>query len=287
MPLLTVTTGSPDRRMANPADLVSLHSALTTATARRWIDSASRKAATLLGFPPWRQGYTLNLPGTDAGWLPSWVKPVESVSAVTDIDGGAITDYTVGRNWLGIPDRLERDGGFGRLFDSSIGTSDIPYAESEKDAWILSGTLGWLMPGQVQKWVPGTTYVATISSTSYDDASGSVYAQGSWVRSYNPAITLRFECTTGGASHATTEPAAFQTASAGDTIADSGATWTARAAYELPEDLREEVLNFASQLYQMSGRDRTLSRFSDKETGSESYRYVMPKASDAPWMAYR
>ena len=286
MPSITVTTGSPDRRMAKPADLVALHSALTTATARRWIDSASQQAHTLLGFPPWRQSYTVNLRGTNAGWLPTWAKPVESVSALTDIDGGAFTDYTIGTNVFGIQDRLERAPGFPKRFDGSIGVTGVPWSESEKDAWILTGTMGWLMPGQAGIWVASTTYVATVASTSYDDSSGSVYAQGSWVRSYNPAVELRFEATTGGTSHATTEPASFATVAAGDTVTDETVTWTARAASELPKDLEEEVLSMASSMYQGSGRDRSLK--SEKVEGvTQVWTVSEATGSDQPWADYQ
>ena len=49
MPSLTVTTGSPDRRLAKPADLVLRDSSITTAVARDFIDQASARAAGAAG----------------------------------------------------------------------------------------------------------------------------------------------------------------------------------------------------------------------------------------------
>ena len=88
MPTVEVTTGSPDRRMGNPADLVARDSAITTAEARLLLDRVSQRAASAagLGFPPWRQTYTLGLRGSGTGFLPAYAKPIESVTTVADPD---------------------------------------------------------------------------------------------------------------------------------------------------------------------------------------------------------
>ena len=259
---------------------------MTEAVARDFIDRASAAAASALDFDPWRQTYTLDLYGSGTGFLKPYAKPIESVTTVEDADGSAYTDYRIGSNGSGILDRLERDAGWPKSFDGGIGTSLTEWSESEKDAWTLTGiTEGWLMPGQVQNWAAATTYVATIASTSQDDAAGAAYAVGSWVRSYNPAIELRFECTSGGTSHATTEPAAFQTAEAGDEITDDGVTWTARAAKELPKDLEEAVLGLALALWQ--GRDRDRGIQSERGGGVTIVYTDAAESFESVWGVYR
>lgn len=274
--IVTITTASPDRRMSTPATLKTLESTLTTATAREFIDAAAWAIARELRYEPWRQVYSLQLRGTGTTVLPVGRKPIEAVTAVTDVDGTAYTDYTVTCNGLGIADRLERNGGWGKLFDGTIGTSGVPYAESERDFWVVAGTIGWLMPGQVSTWAASTAYIKELASTSYDDSAGTEYTLGSWVRATDARVQLRFECTSAGTSGAT-EPAAFLTASAGDTITDNSLTWTARAASELPADLQEATIHLALHLERQ--RDRDLAIKSEASEGTRvTYADQMPKA---------
>lgn len=257
MPSLTVTEGSPDRRLARPQDLFLRDESMSTAQARDFIDRASARAMSSdgLGFAPWRQTYNQVLYGTGTGFLKSHAKPLESVEKLENFSGSEFTDFRFGSNGSGILDRLERDGGFHRNFGAFLGTSLTIWDDSEKDAWIMNGaTMGWIMPGQISTWAATTAYVATIATTSYDDAFGAVYAVGSWVRSFNPAVELLYEATTGGTSGAS-EPSEFQTAIVGDAIADGTVIWTARASFQLPADIEEGALLLALALYQ----DRTES----------------------------
>lgn len=256
----TITTAAVDRLMAKPADLVARNSSLSVEDARGYIEDASAAAAGRegLGYPPWRQSYDLRLEGSDLSWLLLYAKPVEAVT-ITDGNGNAVTDFTLLSNGIGVPDRIERSGGWGRSFGAGIGISLTEDADSELTAWLAAVTEGWLMPGQVSTWAASTDYKAILATTSADDpdqAPGTPYDRGSWVRSVDPRVTLRFECTTAGTSGAT-EPAGFTASAteAGDTITDGSVTWTARAAFELPSDLSRAVLNLAAWLASPDGRE--------------------------------
>lgn len=255
---VTVTTAAADRRLALPADLVAAPFSLSLADAQKRVDAASAiiAGAKGLGWDPWRQVYSLRRPGTDAAVLPLWAKPIESIASVTDIDGGAVaaTDYVLIGNGTGILDRLERISGWVRRYGGSTGISLTPAPESERDAWVIAYTAGWLMPGQVGDWTATTAYTASTASTSYGAT------RGSWVRATDRRVQLRFECTTAGTT-AGTEPAAFATAASSDTITDGTVTWTARAASELPADLSEAALELAYYIHKRRRRDPSIKSF--------------------------
>jgi hypothetical protein len=288
----TITTAAVDRLMAKPADLVARNPSLSVEQARGYVEDASTAAAGREGlrFPPWRQSYDLRLEGSDLSWLLLYAKPVEAVT-VTDANGVAVTDFTISSNGLGIPDRVERDGGWGRSFGAGIGISLTEDADSELTAWLAAVTEGWLMPGQVSTWAASTPYKAVLATTSADDpdeAPGTPYARGSWVRSVDPRVVLRFECTTSGTSGAS-EPVAFTDSAtkAGDTIADDSVTWTARAAFELPADLSRAVLNLAAWLASPDGREvRSVKR---REASSSEIEYFSGAPSNVltTFQAYR
>lgn len=280
---VTVTTAATDRRMVLPADLVAAPFSLTLADAQKRVDAASAMIASAagLGWDPWRQVYSLRRPGTDAAVMPLWAKPVESVSSVTDIDGAAVdaTDYSVISNGTGILDRLERTAGWASLFGGATGISLTPAPESERDAWIVAYTAGWLMPGQVGAWSASTAYTAETASVSYGDA------RGSWVRATDRRIVLRFQCTAAGTTGAA-EPAAFATAAAGDEVTDGTVTWTARAAHELPADLSEAALELALVIHRQRQRDQAVLSMSAPGS-SVKYGEQIPESIAAVIRGYR
>lgn len=159
---------------------------------------------------PWRATYTMTLAGHGGLWLslPRW--PVESVTSVT-FDGETVdsTTYSVASEDR---DRLYAES----LWNDSYGDLD----------YVVVAVAGWVMPPDVEDWTAATTYGAV--------------GQKHFVRASDPSVTLLFEATTAGTSHASAEPT-WPTA-AGDTVVDNDITWTARSAYEFPEDLREACL---------------------------------------------
>lgn len=275
---VAISTSASDTRLAKPADLVSLDSSLSTLEARSWIDAASALASGRQGlmFPPWRQSYSLRVPGTDLTWMKLYSKPLESV-VVTDLDGVVInaTTYQVTGNGLGILDRVERPDGWSRLLAGTIGISKTPDAYSERDAWLATTTAGWLMPGQVSTWSASTAYKTEPASTSYDDpVTGNAYAVGAWVRATDHRVLLRFECTVAGTTGAS-EPSEFtdSATSAGDEITDGTVTWTARSALELPMDLEKSTLKLS--LWYASTESETVSVIKESED-DVSKEYSLP-----------
>lgn len=138
--------------------------------------------------------------------------PVDPESVSVEIDGEAITDFEV------------RDADAGIIY-RQIGWP-ASNASDEGDGIAVTYKGGFLIPasatakGVVTTWAAATAYLA-----------------GSWVRSTSPTSALRFECTTAGTSHATTEPTWPTTA--GSTVTDGTAIWTARTAQELPLVIRQ------------------------------------------------
>lgn len=256
----TVTVSAVDTRMANPSDLLQRYGGSRIAVARRLLDSAAAIAEGRDGlrYPPWRQSYSLRLPGTGHTQIGLFSKPVESVSiALIDDDDLDPSTFTLITDDLGIPDRLERDQGWRRRFTRASGLSRTEDSESEVDNWQSTTVAGWVMPGQVGPWVASSAYVAEIATTSYDDPStGRPYDRGSWVRSSDPRIILRFECMASGTT-GSAEPSEFSDSSIqpGVTIADGSVTWTSRAAFELPADLEEQSLRLALWIFRFEANE--------------------------------
>lgn len=122
---------------------------------------------------------------------------------------------------------LYRDSGWGSASSTSGHDAEHVIVVTYKAGRLLPATA--TRPGVVSTWLAATTY-----------------ALGAWVRPAAVSLTsaLRFECTTAGASHATTEPTWPTTA--GGTVTDNTATWTARAigggrAPEMPKLVRDCV----------------------------------------------
>lgn len=252
-----VTAQSPDMRLATPAAVVALDAALSVADARALLDSSAATVEAIFNRPPWRQAYVERTlaPGGHRLMLSRW--PIEDdPPVVTIIDNGTVdvTTYSVTGTHR---HSLYRRHGWARAGRADPLTGD--FRSPTQTLWYsVPFTAGWLMPGQVSTWAASTAYKAEVATTSADDpATGVPYLVGSWVRSTDPRIVLRFECTTAGTTDAT-EPAAFATASAADTITDGTATWTARAARELPADLSEASLELALLIDQRRTRDQSV-----------------------------
>ena len=245
--LVTVTAISPDRRAAKPADLVALDATLTTAQAQGWIDAAGTEITSVLGFAPWRQSVTYRLPGSGSTVLQLPGRPIQQspLPTVTDIDGGSITDFTIGSNSRGLANSLLRDSGWDKTFQATLGTSAESWAESESDAWIVSCVQGWIMPGQLADWAASSAYGLN-QSVSYDDA------RGSWVRASDRTVAVLFECTTAGTSGGS-EPTWDTTA--GNTTTDGTVTWTARDAVAWPAGAEQAALQMALWLSERAGED--------------------------------
>jgi hypothetical protein len=195
----------------------------------RLIAAASRAFASDagLGREPWRQQYLERLAGFGRQILYLSRFPVESISSLT-LSGQEVeaeTYYVSGR-WR---DYLHRELGWPRTgFVHAALTEDFVPGFEELD-YAATYWAGWLLPDQVTDWEATEAYVV-----------------GDFVRSSDPTVTLRFEATTAGTSDAT-EPT--WPTEAGDTVADDSVVWTARAAFELPEDLRQAALDAVVALY--------------------------------------
>lgn len=168
-----------------------------------WIAVATSKIGEYCGFVWGRQRVKEKLIGSGRTRLFLSQLPVEPESLTIEIDGEAVTDWTLENAELGI---LYRKGGW------EVGTRGAVGEDSEAN---ISATYrgGYLLPGDIGDWTASTPYTA-----------------GQFVRLSSPS-TLRLECTTPGTSHATTAPT--MPAAAGGTVTDAGVTWTARTAWEL------------------------------------------------------
>jgi hypothetical protein len=167
-----------------------------------------------LGRDPWRQVYQerFSLFREVTSLLPSaW--PVESIASAV-VDGVTLdaTSYEV----------------LGRQRDTLYRSNCWPIT-SCPHGLRLQYVAGWLMPEQVSDW-SGTASVSA----------------GSWTRSSDPSVLLRFECTTAGDT-AGTEPT--WSSIPGETVVDGTVVWTAREATEQPEDVMQAALIAAAGWY--------------------------------------
>jgi hypothetical protein len=138
--------------------------------------------------------------------------PIDPDSVSVEIDGEALeaTDFEVRDAQAGI---LYRQAGWPCRHTSDEGDGiEVTY----KGGFLIPASL--TAKGVVCDWSAATDYVA-----------------GAWVRAVGTAQALRFECTTAGTSGGT-EPTWPTTA--GQTVTDGTAVWTARLAWELPREIR-------------------------------------------------
>jgi hypothetical protein len=163
------------------------------------IGTASSAIVQYLGFDLARQQYEEARSG--AGRTRMWLScpPIDPEQLTVSVDGSAVDDVVV------------QSAEHGKLFLSSGWTAPGICGEQNVVAGYFGG---YLLPDDVTAWSAETAIEA-----------------GIWTRSSSGSV-LRFECTTQGTSGAT-EPDWPTTA--GETVADGDAVWTARSAYELPE----------------------------------------------------
>jgi gp6-like head-tail connector protein len=139
--------------------------------------------------------------------------PVDSDSVSVSIDGTVLvagTDFEVRNAEAGI---LYRSSGW--WCSTTVGSGGV----------VVTYAGGFLIPAS-----------ATAKGVVTPWAAAQAYLAGAWVRAVGTPQALRFECTTAGTSHATVEPTWPTTA--GGTVTDGTAVWTARQAWELPADVR-------------------------------------------------
>ena len=203
---LTVLTPSADRYLITVADArerLGLESTDDTLLGELLIEAGSM-IEHYLGRQLARQRYLEALPGVDAYRVHLSALPVEASTLAVEVSDVAETGFALENVETG---QLYLSGGWP--------------CGSEQD---IEATYyaGYLLPDRVADWAVATAKTA-----------------GQWVRptSAGAQTRFRFECTTAGTTHATTQPTWTTADEAGDTITDNTVTWTARDAYELPPDL--------------------------------------------------
>lgn len=225
--LVSVAAGPRSRNIAVLADVktdLGITDTSEDTKLRRLIAAAGAAFAGPQGMarPPWRQTYAeqTNGDGSNILLLHRW--PVESVTSVTypasDPDTIDATEYSIAGENRGM---LYRRYGWSKPCDETLYDYLVTYVG------------GWLMPDQIADWSAAAAKTA-----------------GVWVRSTSPTSLLRFECTTAGTTHATTEPTWPTTV--GGTVTDGTVVWTAREASELPSDLAELSIYAVAELYRGS-----------------------------------
>lgn len=172
--------------------------------------------------PPWRQKYRER--ATGQGNLDLYLSrfPVESVDSVTEGD----TTTTASSYEVSGSDRrrLYRSSGCWRRdsFDvHAIGGSQ------QRPGIVVTYRAGWVSPGSISTWAQSTAYSAG-ALVQPSSASG-----------------FMFEATGAGTS-GLSEPA--WPMAEGETITDSGVTWTARPDLTVPDDVKRGILIEVSAL---------------------------------------
>lgn len=178
-----------------------------------FIAAISSAVAATLGDTPIRQTYAETVASDRTRFqLSRW--PIDPDQVTLTVGGAAATDFTVedaDHGWL------YRAGGWS-------GTWTGPGEDLERNV-VVTYRGGYLLPASATARGVLTTWAASTA-----------YAAGAWVRPSSPALTpLHMECTTAGTS-GSAEPA---WPSAGATVTDGTAVWTARRARELPAIVRD------------------------------------------------
>jgi hypothetical protein len=200
---------------------------------QRLIRDASGKLEDRAGFSPARQRYEESVRGCGRQSFYLSRRPVDPGSLTVEIDGELGTDWLLHDPSMGL---IFRESGWPRSSDGNLNV-------------VVTYHAGFLMPGQVGDWSEETNV-----------------AVGEWVRQSAPSV-LRFECTTAGT---TGGAAPAWPTTAGGTVADGSAVWTAREAEELPPACEDYA--YATVLMLDSARDRPAGLASSQiEGASEAY----------------
>ena len=221
LPLVTVTAGPSSTSVVSLA-AVKTELGITGTGSDTKLTRLIRAAGAAMAGPhglqrqPWRQTVTVQMPGYGGEYLPLPLWPAESVTSVAL----GSTTVTASSYSIAEPERAALYADDGWHMTETRSRARFAIAGDEELEYTLTGLLGgWIMPAQITDWAAATAYVL-----------------GDWVRSSDTSDLVRFELTTAGTSGAT-EPTWDTTA--GNTTTDNTATWTARAAREMPYDLAE------------------------------------------------
>jgi len=185
---------------------------------------------------PWRLRWRVRLAG-DGGHhllLPLW--PCEAVESVrhggAELDPSTIEVVSTGGGHRS-RDRLYRAEGWHHTGERRVRAGlDPPHAGTRPLRYEVVGVFGWLLPPQLASWSAGSSFGGP--------------DEPRWTRPTDRTHLLRFEATTAGVE-GDAEPD-WPTA-AGETVADGSIVWTARAAAELPDDLRIAAVHQAAEWY--------------------------------------
>jgi len=220
MPSLEVLDHSIDRRFVTPARLQKIvgyggghvsvdeiigpkafaaDPATAVAAQQRAIDHAVEKIEGVLDCRIlYRQRYRSRQPGSDQLELelPQW--PAESEAL--EVQGVDINGYRLNRDRY-----VYRNGGWAAVRHAARLTQE-GLAGTEIENHRIDFFAGYLMPGQINEWKAGRSYIK-LSSTSVGPHTLPEF--GSWIKPTDPKHAnnkLRFECTTAGDSALATEP---------------------------------------------------------------------------------
>lgn len=181
---------------------------------------------------PWRQSYLERLAGDGGIYLHLARWPIESIASIKqwdeEIDPSFYEVALVDRSVVYAEACWRYTWPVQQYTPVGTGIRPVPYE--------VAYTAGWLMPDEISDWGQNTAYAA-----------------GHFARSSDPTRVLRFEATTAGTSGAT-EPT--WPAEEGEEVVDGSVTWTARAASELPVDLRHAAVLLVADLFSGSFADR-------------------------------
>lgn len=234
---ITVLTPSADRYLIAASDArtrLGLESTDDTLIADLLLESGSM-IEHYLDRPLARQRYEERLAGLDGRRLHLSRLPLDPNSLAVTVSEVAETGFTL------------EDPEQGALYLSG------GWPDGDDQTVVATYYAGYLLPGRVADWVAATVKTA-----------------GQWVRPTVDSITrLRFECTTAGTTHATTEPA-WASIAAGATVTDGTAVWTARDVQELPEDLSRIAWLAVRNLWDLRSRPSGLTRM-EADGFAESY----------------
>jgi hypothetical protein len=277
-PIVTVTTGPSSNQVISLATVkteLGIGDSSQDTKLTRLIKAASAAFAGAAGLrrEPWRQTYSIQLPGQGGQFLnlPAW--PIESISSILlGTDTVTASSYSIAED-----ERSRIYASDGWVLTSVNQPVGMTIAGDEDLDYTVACVAGWLMESEVTTWAAATAY----------GGSG----EPLWVRASDSSVVVLFEATTAGTSDAT-EPTWDTTV--GNTTADNTVTWTARAAHEMPLDLQEAALGTVINWFRSSPAampsgisevriDSASVRFDGSGNGSAS----LPKFAEATLRQYR
>ena len=249
---LTITSAASDKSLCALSDLktrMSVSGSSLDTTLQRMIDVASRLICTYLGREMVRQSYTET-------FGPNWRlrlmlsrMPVDGDSVTITNDGTSFTDFSV------------EDVRSGAIFAEG-GFWSVPLIEGQNAEELIAVSYkgGYVTPNMIAAW------------SSVDARS-----LGAWTRpTAGPIKELLYEVTTAGSTDST-EPTWPTTA--GTTVTDGTVVWTARNAFELPDEIEEAAILLSRSIY---NQDADVSgNVATERLGPSELSYFAPGQSPA------